>query len=40
MMTLYFILFLFVPEPFNHLIAFGAFLQSATLLPVFFPKEE
>ncbi|PTG54221.1 accessory regulator AgrB [Staphylococcus chromogenes] len=40
LMTLYFILFLFVPEPFNHLIAFGAFLQSSTLLPVFFPKEE
>ena len=40
LMTLYLILFLFVSEPFNLLIAYGAFLQSATLLPIFFPKEE
>lgn len=39
-MTLYLVLILLVPNPFNLLIAYGAILQSITLLPIFFPKEE
>lgn len=36
LMTLYFILFLFVPEPFNHLIAFGAFYNQQHYYLYFF----
>ncbi|MCQ9301636.1 accessory regulator AgrB [Staphylococcus hyicus] len=39
-MSIYIVMILFVPHPYNLLIAFGAFLQSTTLLPIFFSKEE
>lgn len=38
--SIYIVMILFVPLPFNFLIAHGAFLQASTLLPIFFPKEE
>ena len=31
---------LITPEPINRLILFGIFLESLTLLPIFFPKED